>query len=127
MAPRPVASQRFRQRKLSTRLALQVIKGEKELETLENDQQSAPKFETGVEKHEESVSLPFSLCFVPILAPFTTSSALPPPARDFTFSPPRLGNNTCSTHFQLFNNSCSLFFVVHMNHQHFSRIVLTNV
>ena len=56
MAPRPVANQRFRQRKLSTRLALQVIKGEKELETLEGDQQSAPKVETGVEKHEETVS-----------------------------------------------------------------------
>ncbi|MCJ1334006.1 Enhancer of polycomb-like protein 1 [Thelotrema lepadinum] len=54
MAPRPVANQRFRQRKLSTRLALQVIKGEKELETLEGDQQSAPKVETGVEKHEET-------------------------------------------------------------------------
>ena len=45
-----------RQRKLSTRNALQVIR-ERELEILENDQQTSPKFETGVEKHEETVSI----------------------------------------------------------------------
>ena len=56
MAPSRVV----RTRKLSTRIGLQVIR-EKELEILENDQQSTPKVETGVEKHEETVSTPFFL------------------------------------------------------------------
>ena len=77
MAPRPVANQRFRQRKLSTRLALQVIKGEKELETLEGDQQSAPKVETGVEKHEETVSIFILSPFDPYYRLSTSSSLLP--------------------------------------------------
>lgn len=68
MAPRPVANQRFRQRKLSTRHALQVIKGEKELETLDGDQQHTPKVETGVEKHEETVSFPSFFLVVAFLA-----------------------------------------------------------
>lgn len=49
----------MRTRKLSTRIGLQIIR-EKELEILENDQQSTPKVETGVEKHEETVSTCFS-------------------------------------------------------------------
>jgi hypothetical protein len=68
MAPRPVAP-RFRQRKLSTRIALQVIR-EKELEPLDSDQQSAPKVETGVEKHEETVSFLFFLLLYPFCAFF---------------------------------------------------------
>lgn len=52
---RPVVPvSRFRQRKLSTRTALQVI-DEDQLEVLEGDEQNASKVETGVEKHEESV------------------------------------------------------------------------
>ena len=50
-----VASQRFRQRKLSTKHALQVIH-ENELDPVEPDQQNTQKVETGVEKHEETVS-----------------------------------------------------------------------
>ena len=78
MAPRPVASQRFRQRKLSTRHALQVIKGEKELETLDGDQQATPKVETGVEKHEETVSFPIFLHPVILLLFQLTFALLPP-------------------------------------------------
>ena len=53
----PVASQRFRQRKLSTRLPLQILR-ESDLDdsNLDNEQQNAAKVETGVEKHEETVS-----------------------------------------------------------------------
>ena len=63
-----------RQRKLSTRNALQVIR-ERELEILENDQQTTPKFETGVEKHEETVSV-YLVLFV-LASPFLFKFCLP--------------------------------------------------
>ena len=53
---RPVTSQRFRQRKLSTKVALQVLRENDLDESPDTDQQNAAKVETGVEKHEETVS-----------------------------------------------------------------------
>ena len=53
---RPVAGQRFRQRKLSTKVALPILR-EEDLDgsNLDGEPQSANKVETGVEKHEETV------------------------------------------------------------------------
>ena len=56
---RPVASQRFRQRKLNYRSALQVVREGDLNEDVDNDPNSVQKVETGVEKHEETVSDPF--------------------------------------------------------------------
>ena len=50
------AGARFRQRKLSTKQSLQVVR-EDQVEKLEDDQQrNIPKVDTGVEKGEEIVS-----------------------------------------------------------------------
>lgn len=56
-----IASQRFRQRKLSTKQNLPILR-ESEVESLadEEAQRHIPKVETGVEKGEEIVSLPSS-------------------------------------------------------------------
>lgn len=53
-----VTGQRFRQRKLSTKQNVPVVR-EHEVEKLDDDEASRhiPKFETGVEKGEEIVSL----------------------------------------------------------------------
>lgn len=65
-----VTGQRFRQRKLSTKQNLPVVR-EHEVEQLADDDASRhiPKVETGVEKGEEIVSLPAK----PVLA-FTLST-----------------------------------------------------
>ena len=57
-----VTGQRFRQRKLSTKQNLPVVR-EHEVEQLADDDASRhiPKVETGVEKGEEIVSLPYTL------------------------------------------------------------------
>lgn len=57
-----ISSQRFRQRKLSTKQNLAILR-ESEVENLADDeaQRHIPKVETGVEKGEEIVSLPSSL------------------------------------------------------------------
>ena len=51
------ASARFRQRKLSTRQTLQILR-EDQVEKVDDEaQRNAPKVETGVEKGEEIVSI----------------------------------------------------------------------
>lgn len=56
------AGARFRQRKLSTKQALQIVR-EDQVENADSEQQrNVPKVETGVEKAEEIVSRPGSGC-----------------------------------------------------------------
>ena len=55
------AGARFRQRKLSTKQSLQILR-EDQVEHVDHEQQrNVPKVETGVEKAEEIVSFPFFL------------------------------------------------------------------
>lgn len=52
------ASARFRQRKLSTRQTVQIVREDQVDKVDEETQRNVPKVETGVEKGEEVVSLP---------------------------------------------------------------------
>ena len=55
-----VTGQRFRQRKLSTKQNLPVVREHEIEQALDDDaQRNIPKVETGVEKGEEIVSTPF--------------------------------------------------------------------
>ena len=56
-------SARFRQRKLSTRQTLQVLREDQIEQEDDITQRNVPKVETGVEKGEEIVSLLPFLCF----------------------------------------------------------------
>jgi hypothetical protein len=61
------AGARFRQRKLSTRQALQILR-EDQVDKLDDDhQRNIPKVDTGVEKGEEIVSLTFLLSHLPLV------------------------------------------------------------
>lgn len=51
-------SARFRQRKLSTRQTLQILREDQVDQVDDEAQRNVPKVETGVEKGEEIVSLP---------------------------------------------------------------------
>jgi enhancer of polycomb-like protein len=61
------AAARFRQRKLSTKQSLQILR-EDQIEKVDDDaaQRNVPKVETGVEKGEEIVSRKFC-CLCPVV------------------------------------------------------------
>ena len=87
-----VAGQRFRQRKLATKVPLQVIR-EDDLDKTDVDPQNTQKFDSGVEKHEESVCFHFSS-----LRSFCDRQLFPPGRPHTLFCPSLLSHTLRLTH-----------------------------